>query len=191
VRVLVDNPPAQLPTYFVLTHAFDHLDTCVLQDTNTVAVDPWIRVPHAENDSNDATLHNRNRARRRATVKRARLERRVQCGADDALTKSVGMAGGGYLRVVFAGAQRVATPQGLAFETHDHAADPGIISSDSPRKLRLFNRQMHPLFMIGRHGGKGSCVLHSRMARLGSEMPRRDPTTKPLAGAARRDAGSG
>jgi hypothetical protein len=152
VRVLVDDPRAQLSTHFVLAHAFDYLDTSALKDTNTFAIDAWVRVPHAEHDSNDTALHYRNRARGRATVKRARLERRVQGGADDTLTKSVGMAGGGDLGVVFAGAQGVATPQGLAFETHDHAADPGIVSRRSPRKLRLFNRQMHPFVMVSRHG---------------------------------------
>ena len=176
VRMLVEDPQAELPTDFVLADTFDHRDTSVAQDANPFAVNTRMWVAHANDDSSDPAIGNRARARWCAAVERARLERRVECCASDTLAASLSVAGSSDLRVIFAGAQGVTESQELASEIHDRTTDPWVTSRRPARKFRFFNREPHPLLMVLGHSpssyGTRSSLILTRI-RLGAALTKR------------------
>src|SRR6202035_22748 len=142
--MLCEDPEAELAPDFGFADPLDDLYARIAQDQRSRAVHPRVWVVHADHDARDAALGYRFRASGCATVERTWLESGVEGRADDTVPLGVSGARRGDLRVVFAGAERMATSQELAADVDDHATDPGVVTRNPACKLRLFDCETHP-----------------------------------------------
>jgi len=179
VRVMFDDPSAELLSYLCFTNAFEHLDARLAQNRDPLTIDARVWVSHPDHDSSHTAGGDRARTRGRATMKRARLERRVQSRADDALPARLCIAGRGDLGVVLARALGVTASNQRAARVHDYAADPRVIAGRAAREFCLFDREPHPRLEVVIHR-----PILAQMARLfrgswrGSSRPLRCPVNR-------------
>src|SRR6266545_8391682 len=145
--MLCEYPEAELAPDFGFADALVDLYVRIAQDERARAVNTRVRVVHSDHDSGDAALGYGVRAGRCATVERTRLKGGVERRADDTVSLHLSVARRGDFRVVFTGAERMATPQELAANVHDHATDPRVVTRNPSCTLRLFDRETHPPLM--------------------------------------------
>ena len=146
--MLREYPEAELAPDFGLADALNDLDVRIAQDERACAVHTRVRVVHSDHDLGDAALGDGFRASRCAAVEGTRLKGGVECRADDTVPLHVSVARRGDFRVIFTGAKRMATPQELAANVHDHATHPRVVTRSPTCKLRLFDREAHPALML-------------------------------------------
>lgn len=148
VRVLFEDPGAELATDFGFADALDDVDAEGAQDADAFAVHARVGVAHADDDAGDAARGDGARAGGGATVEGAGLEGGVEGGADDVVAARGGVACGGDFGVIFARAEGVAEAEELAAWADDGAADPGVVAGGAPGALGLFDGDAHPALVL-------------------------------------------
>ncbi len=101
VRMVLEDPKPQLSPHFGLANTLDDLDAGFAQNANPLAIDARVRISNANHDASDPARGDRSRACRRASMERARLERRVERRSDHLLAACFGIARSRDLGVIF------------------------------------------------------------------------------------------